>query len=38
MSSKKYNQFKDFQSYQIQRSSCEIFTAHYARRDAYFND
>ena len=30
-------QFKDFQTDQIQRSSCNIFTAHYARRKADWN-
>ena len=30
MSSMKFNPFKDFQSDQVQRSSCKIFTAHYA--------
>ena len=35
MFSKKFNPFKDFQSDQIQRSSLEIFTAHYADRNAY---
>ena len=29
--------FKDFQSDQIQRSSCEIFTAHYACKNADLN-
>ena len=37
MSSKKLNPFKDFQSDQIQRSSCKIFTAHYACRNAALN-
>ena len=37
MSSKKLNPFKDFQSDQIQRSSCKIFTAHYACRNATLN-
>ena len=30
-------EFKDFQSDQIKRSSCNIFTAHYARRKADLN-
>ena len=30
-------EFKDFQSDQIQRSSCNIFTAHYACRKADLN-
>ena len=37
ISSKKFNPFKDFLSYQIQRSSCKIFTAHYACRNADLN-
>ena len=37
MSSNKLNPFKDFQSYQIQRSSRKIFTAHYACRNAALN-
>ena len=37
MSSKKLNPFKDFQSDQIQRSACTIFTAHYACRNAALN-
>ena len=37
MSSKKINPFKDFQTDQIQRSSCKIFTAHYACRNAALN-
>ena len=37
MSSKKLNPFKDFQFDQIQRSSCKIFTAHYACRNAALN-
>ena len=37
MSSKKFNPFKDFQSDQIQRSSREMFTAHYACRNADLN-
>ena len=37
MSSKNLNQFKDFQSDQIQRSSRKIFTAHYACRNATLN-
>ena len=40
MSSKKLNPFKDFQSDQIQRSSCKmfrIFTAHYACRNDALN-
>ena len=37
MSSKKLNPFKDFQSYQIQRSSRKMFTAHYACRNAALN-
>ena len=37
MSSKKLNPFKNFQSDQIQRSSCKIFTAHYACRNAALN-
>ena len=37
MSSKKFNPFKDFQSNQIQRSSREIFTAHYACKNADLN-
>ena len=30
-------EFKDFQSDQIKRSSCNIFTVHYARRKADLN-
>ena len=30
MSSKNFNSFKDFQSDQIQTSSCKLFTAHFA--------
>ena len=37
MSLKKFNPFKDFQSDQIQRSFCKIFTAHYACRNADLN-
>ena len=37
MSSKKLNQFKDFQSDQLQRSSRKIFTAHYTCRNAALN-
>ena len=37
MSSKKFNPFKDFQSDKIQRSSCKIFLAHYASRNADLN-
>ena len=33
----KLNPFKDFQSDQIQRSPCKIFTAHYACRNAALN-
>ena len=34
MSSKKFNPFKDFQTDQLQRSSCKIFTAHYVCMNA----
>ena len=37
MSSKKFIPFKDFQSDQIQRSCCKIFTAHYACRNSDLN-
>ena len=37
MSSKNLNPFKDFQSDQILRSSRNIFTAHYACRNAALN-
>ena len=37
MSSKNLNPLKDFQSDQIQRSSCKILTAHYACRNAALN-
>ena len=37
MSSKKLNPFKDFQSDQIQRNSCKIFTAHYTCTNAALN-
>ena len=37
MSSKKLNQFKDFQSDQIQRISRKIFTAHYTCRNTALN-
>ena len=37
MSSKKFNQFKDFQSDQKQRSSRKIFPTYYQRRNAGLN-
>ena len=37
MSSKQFYPLKDFQSDQIQRSARNIFTAHYACRDADLN-
>ena len=37
MSSKQFYPIKDFQSDQIQRHSCKIFTAHYACRNADLN-
>ena len=37
MSSENFDPFKDFQSYQIQRSSRKIFTAHYVCRNADLN-
>ena len=37
MSSKNFNSFKDFQSYQIQTSSHKLFTAHYACSNSDLN-
>ena len=37
MSSRQFYPIKDFQSDQIQRHSCKIFTAHYACRNADLN-
>ena len=37
MSSKNFNSFKDFQSDQIQTSSCKLFTAHYACSNSDLN-
>ena len=37
MSSKKFSPFKDFQSDQMQRNSFEVFTAHFAYRNADLN-
>ena len=37
MSSKNFDSFKDFQSDQIQTSSCKLFTAHYACSNSDLN-
>ena len=37
MSSKSFKSFKDFQAYQLQTSSCKLFTAHYACSNSDLN-